>query len=136
MDNARVWIVILGILLPYAARIPLALVRGEAWLAQLWSAPVPAHLFLGLFNAITWGGVLLAARTHRHESAAAFPALFGFSFAAFAYGSLDLTSSSTAAVAVVFIPLWSLPFVLVGAFAGRWWDRRLTREEEQAALVD
>lgn len=62
-----------------------------------------------------------------------FLAVGGFAFPAFAHAFLDLASSSTAAIAIVFIPVLSLPLVVVGWLVGFWFDRRLSREESHAA---
>ncbi len=45
---------------------------------------------------------------------------------ALAYSFRDLAPSSTAAVAFVFIPLYSLPLVFAGWLTGQYYDRKQT----------
>jgi hypothetical protein len=54
-----------------------------------------------------------------------FPAVLGFAVPAYYHEILDLTSSSTASIALLFIPFYSLPFVLTGWLIGLVFDRRV-----------
>lgn len=48
LRNARIIVVVVGVLLPYAARLP----RGAEWLHQYTDVGLGGWLFLGAFNAI------------------------------------------------------------------------------------
>jgi hypothetical protein len=128
MKTARIAIVVFGILLPYFARIPGTLIKGAAWFTSYLGNGLGAIAFFGAFNAVCWASILGASFTYRHPSSVWFPAVLGFAFPAVAHAFLDLSSSSTAAIALVFIPIFSLPFVLVGWLVGLWFDRRLSRK--------
>jgi hypothetical protein len=117
-----------GILLPYLARLPGVVIRGSKWLTQMTDSGVEGFVFIGLFNAALWGSVLAATASYRHLRPYVVPLILGFSLPLYAYAHIDLASSSTAALAFVFIPLESLPLVFIGFYVGRWYDRRLSRE--------
>ena len=133
MKTARILIVVVGILLPYLARIPGTFTRGADWFTSYLGDGIGAVIFFGAFNAICWGSILGASFSYRHSSSIWFPAVFGFAFPAVAHAFMDLSSSSTAAVALVFIPIYSLPLILVGWLAGLWYDRRLSRKVDHVA---
>lgn len=131
MKAARISVVVIGILLPYLARIPGAILYGPEWLTSYFGDPghrLFATLFFGAFNAIAWGSVLLTTMTYRSPHATWFPAMFGFGFLALVHGIYDLTSDAQAAIGLIFIPIYSLPFVLVGWLLGLgldwFWQRR------------
>ncbi len=124
MGKVRWLVAAIGILLPYLARIPGAFLKGPRWITDLLGAGPEAVLFLSAFHAICWGAILLAVCSFRRPTSAWFPAIFGFAVPAVAYASLDLRSSSTAAVAMVFVPIYSLPLLLLGWLIGRYFDRR------------
>ena len=121
MKRARIIVAVIGIVLPYLVRIP----RGKAWLAQYLDAGLFGFVLLEAFNAIAWGSVLLLSFRYRHPTALAFPAASTFGFLGFAHYVLDLASSSTASVALVFIPVYALAFVFVGGVIGLYIDMRL-----------
>lgn len=127
MVRARVVVIIFGLLLPYLARIPGVFFHGQQWFLSFLGSGVGAFVFLGVFNALCWGSVLVSTLSYRHPRSTLFPVVFGFSLPAVAYGSLDLLSSSTAAIALIFIPIYALPLVLIGWWAGWMYDRKLTR---------
>ena len=121
--RARIAIVLIGILLPYAARLP----GGIAWLQQYTDAGLNGFLFLSAFNAIAWGAILAISFLYRHALPMAVPALLGFGFLAWAHYTLDLASDAQAAVGLVFIPIYALLPIVVGGVAGYIADRRLRR---------
>ncbi len=121
--NARLAIVLIGILLPYAARLP----GGIAWLQQYTDAGLNGFLFLSAFNAIAWGALLAISFLYRHALSMAVPAVLGFGFLAWAHCTLDLNSDAQAAVGLVFIPIYALLPIVVGGVAGYLLDRRLQR---------
>jgi hypothetical protein len=133
MKTARILIVVIGILLPYLARLPGTFVNGIDWFTSYFGTGIGAVIFFEVFNAICWGSILGTSFSYRHSCSVWFPAGFGFAFLAVSHAFLDLASSSTAAIALVFIPIYSLPFVLIGWLVGLWFDRRLSRKESYVA---
>jgi hypothetical protein len=121
---ARLLIVIVGVLLPFAARIPGAFVYGPDWLTSYLSGGLSAVLFISAFNCVCWVAILLATSKYKHVGSVWFPATAGFLLPLAAHASLDLSSDSTAAIALIFIPFASLPLVLIGWLLGLWFDRR------------
>jgi len=124
MIKTRVAIVVVGVLLPYAARLPGVLTRGPEWLWSYFGEGLGAVLLFGAFNAICWGAILAASYTYSNPHAVWFPAIPGFVFLAFMHVSLDLSADAQAAIALLLIPMFSLPLVFVGWMAGKWFDRR------------
>lgn len=133
MKTARIWIVVVGIFLPYLVRLPGTFIRGADWFTSYLGDGIGAVLFFGAFNAINWGSMLGASFSYRHSSSVWFLAGCGFAFPAVAHAFLDLASSSTAAIALLFIPILSLPLVVIGWLAGFLFDRRLSRKASHAA---
>jgi hypothetical protein len=116
-----------GIVLPYLARIPGMFAKGPEWLTALFFDGLRAVVFFLLLNTICRGSIALPAGTYQDPRWAWFPVVPGFAFLALAYGSLDLTHSSTAVIALVFIPLYSLPFAFTGWLAGLYFDQKYRR---------
>jgi hypothetical protein len=125
MRKARLIVMLVGILLPYAARLP----RGLQWLGQYTGESIGAWLFLGAFNAIAWGAIIAASFLYKRPSSLWAPALLGFGFLAFAHYSLDLAADAQAAVALVFIPIYALVPIALGAVIGFFVDRTMRRQE-------
>ena len=123
MRNARLLVIAIGILLPYLARVPGIFVKGTGWLTSYLEGGLGALVFIAGLQAICWGSILAASLSYRHPASLWFPAVLGFGFVALAHGFLDLSSTSTAAVALVAIPFASLPLVFVGWLLGLWYDR-------------
>lgn len=133
MKTARILVIVIGVLLPYLSRIPGTFIKGAAWFTSYLGSGIGAIIFFGVFNAICWGSILGASFSYRHPSSVCFPAILGFAALAAMHAFLDLASSSTAAIALVFIPIYSLPLVLIGWLIGLWFDRRLSRRESHVA---
>lgn len=120
MRMTRVIIALVGIFLPYAARLP----RGLAWLAQYTDVGLGGYLLFGAFNAIAWGAILAASLLYRHPASVLFPALCGFGFLTWAHASLDLAADAQAAIALAFIPIYALLPIAIGTAIGYLVDRR------------
>jgi hypothetical protein len=101
----RLTIAAFGILLPYLARLPGAALKGTSWLTQITGGGIGGILFVGVFNAALWGSILAATNSYRHFRSYAVPTVLGFALPVYGYANVDLASSSTAALALVFIPL-------------------------------
>jgi hypothetical protein len=125
MNSARVAVVAVGILLPYAARLPGTLTRGPDWLWSYFGGGLGATLFFAGLNAICWGSVLAASFSYRNPRSVWFPAVLGFSLPFYLHASVDLSSDPQAAIALVLIPLLSLPLIFVGWLVGRWFDGKM-----------
>lgn len=136
MTLARWLIVLVGILLPYAARIPGIYSHGLSWLTSYvggWQAVV----FFGSFNAICWVSILIATIPYRDVRSVWFPSLLGFGALAVGHAVIDLSADAQAAIGLIFIPIYSLPFVFVGGLIGLAFDRCVFRETAaEAARTD
>lgn len=119
MRKARLLVMLVGILLPYAARLP----RGIGWLQQYTDNGIGAGLFLGAFNTIAWGAIIAVSFLYKRPSSLWAPVLLGFGFLAFAHYSLDLAADAQAAIALVFIPIYALVPIAIGAIVGYFMDR-------------
>ena len=120
MRMTRIIVIALGLMLPYAARLP----RGIEWLQQYTSTGLLGWLFFGAFNAIAWGAILAVSFLYRRPASLLPPCLLGFGFLTWAHYSLDLASDAQAAVALIFIPILALAPILIGAVIGYFLDRR------------
>lgn len=124
MRTARILVVLVGILLPYAARIPGTFTHGSGWLTSYWGFGPGAVLFLSAFNAICWASILAATFSYRSPRSVWFPPVLGFGLPTFAHANLDLNADAQAAIALVFIPIYALPLVFAGCLLGLWFDRK------------
>jgi hypothetical protein len=61
MRRARLAIALLGVLLPYLARVPGSLMGRSQWLNSYLAAGVQGFLFMGFFNAFVWAAFLDSA---------------------------------------------------------------------------
>jgi hypothetical protein len=123
VNATRIAIVLVGISLPYLARLP----RGSSWLAQYLHLGLGAQLFLGAFNAIAWGAVLILSLKLRRPALSLIPLALGSGYLGYAHYNLDLASDAQAAVALVFIPIYALVPILVGGTVAYFLDSRRPR---------
>ncbi|MFO3706717.1 hypothetical protein ACI6Q5_17475 [Xanthomonas codiaei] len=123
LGNARVLLVLIGLVLPYAARLP----GGMDWLGQYTDTGVGGWLLLGGFNAIAWGALLGISFLYRRPIALLVPCLIGFGALAWAHASLDLRADAQSALALIFIPIYALLPIAIGGVLGYLLDRRLRR---------
>ena len=121
MTRARWLVVLVGIALPYLARLP----GGVDWLRQYTDAGLDGALLLGGFNAIAWGAVLGISFAYRHAASVLAPAVAGFGALAWAHATLDLASDAQAPIALVFLPVYALLPIAIGGVVGYAIDRRL-----------
>jgi hypothetical protein len=112
-----------GILVPYLSRIPGVFFKSSTWLTSFLSVGIGGTLFLQTFNAVCWGAIVCAIGTYKNARSVFFPILAGFPLLVFWYAYLDLASSSTAALALIFIPIETLPPIFVGWLIGKYFDR-------------
>lgn len=120
MTAARIAIVVVGVLLPYAARIP----WGVDWVGQYTSGGFGGFLLLQSFNAIAWGSLLALTTAIRRPVWLLIPCLAGFCFLAWAHAALDLAADAQAAIALVFIPIYALAPIGIGGLVAAAFGRR------------
>lgn len=123
MQVIRIAIVVLGILLPYLARLP----GGSSWLHQYTDVGIGAYLFLGVFNAIAWGAILFCTYLYKRKLPIIFPVLFGFVPLVWVHSIYDLSADAQSAVGLVFIPIYALVPIAVGGAIGYLIDRYLMK---------
>ncbi len=114
LKHARILIIAIGILLPYLSRLP----GGSAWLSQYLDTDVGGFLFLAAFNAIAWGSLLAISFIYRFLLSLLVPCLTGFGFLAWSHYTLDLSSDAQASLALMFIPIFTLLPIAIGAVVG------------------
>jgi hypothetical protein len=126
LARIRLWVVLVGVLLPYLARLP----RGTDWLLQYFPAQgtLAAVLLMAGFNAVAWGAVLLLGQFYRHSVSWLFPALPGFAYLAVGHYSLDLTSNPNAPISLVMLPFFALVPIVLGWLVGYGFDRWRIRD--------
>lgn len=127
LRRARWTIAIAGILAPYLARIPGTLIHGPGWLTSYFGDTFWAPLFFGVFNAVCWVPAVLATRSYRHAASVWFPAVGALGSSMALHAAVDLAADAQAAIALIVIPFYTLPFTLVGWWLGRLYDRRRAR---------
>lgn len=125
MRKARLIIVVVGIVLPYLARVP----RGSEWLGQYVDTGFGGWLFFSALNAIAWGFILALSFKYERPVSLLAPCILGFGFLAWAHGTLDLSANPNAAIALVIIPVYALVLIAVGGIFGYIVDRMLRRKK-------
>lgn len=121
MYKARLAVVLIGILLPYLARLP----GGMDWLDQYTGTGLAGALFLGALNALAWGSLLAISFFYRKPLSLFVAALPAFLFLAWTHYSLDLSSDAQSALGIVMFPVYALLPVLIGGISGYLLDKRL-----------
>ncbi|MET0254656.1 MAG: hypothetical protein ABWZ85_06490 [Luteibacter sp.] len=123
MRNARFMVVLVGVLLPYAVRLP----GGLAWLQQYTDQDLDGWLYFLGFNAIAWGAILAISFLYRRPVSLIAPCLLGFGCLAWAHASLDLRADALAGIAIMFIPIYTLVPIVIGGAVGYFIDRKSRR---------
>ncbi|MEN0106513.1 MAG: hypothetical protein AAGC84_08820 [Pseudomonas sp.] len=123
MHNARLAVLIIGVLLPYLAR----LLKGIDGLLQYTSAGLGGLMLLCGFNAVAWGSVLAISFFYHRPLSLLAPALAGFAYIAWAHYQLDLAADAQSSIGIIFIPIYALLPIVVGGVVGygldRYWRR-------------
>lgn len=120
-------LIIVGALLPFLARLPGCVVKGNVyWLSQYMQGAGEIFL-IEAFNLIPIAAAVVSALLFRRYWLLPVGAGYGFLFVC--YSLLDLASDAQAAVSLLFIPIYSLPFFFVGGIvaAGLWLKDRYSR---------
>lgn len=114
MLKARFAIIIIGIFIPYLARLP----SGLDWLMQYLQGGLPGILLMQFLNAITWGSILAWTTIYKRPLFLLFPAVAGFACAGYWHNMLDLGSDPNAAIGLIIIPFYTLvPIGIAGGVA-------------------
>lgn len=129
LARARWLIAALGVLTPYLARLPGMFFHGPGWLTSYFGDVIWAPLFFGGFNAICWLPAVLATLTYRHARSAWYPAVGALGSSAALHATVDLAADAQAAIVLIVIPFFTLPFTATGWIIGHYADRRRTRLE-------
>jgi hypothetical protein len=117
-DRHFVRAAIVGMALPYAARVPGLPWHGAQWLNS-YLPSVAGVAFIAAFNAIpiaVLGALRLACR--RRVVAFWCAAAAAFLVLALSHATLDLASDAQAGIALIFIPVYAAPAALLGWLVG------------------
>ena len=122
----RILIAVVGILLPYAVRIP----YGAAWVEQYTDAGISGFLFLEAFNAIAWGSLIALTFLIRRPVVLLIPCVRGFGFLGWSHARLDVAADPQAGLGLVIIPVYALVPIAIGGVAGLVRDRLSARSRK------
>ena len=114
----RRWIIaagLLGVALPYLARLPLIHGGDGRLLKQYLDLGIPGNALLQACHAIAVGPLLLLMLLFRRRLLWLLPALAGYGFLARWHARLDLASDAQAAISLIWIPVFALPWIAGGA---------------------
>lgn len=121
--RTRWLLVLLGVLLPYAAQLDngngLQVYTDSGW---------AGNLFLWGMGAVLWLPLLALTWLYRYPASIWWPAVMGLGFAFWLHLSVDFSADAQAGLAVVLIPLISLAPLAVGALIGWGMDVRARRK--------
>ena len=124
LDSAAI-----GVFVPLLARLPGVPLRGFDWFTDYFPGLGGTVLFTSVFNLIPAMALYGVGKASRRAPLAfwfALAALVGFLL--WAHGTMNLRSSSTAALGLMFIPLYAVGAVL-GGWALGWLVHVLTRDD-------
>lgn len=111
-------ILVLGLVLPYLARIPGIPRHGMDWFLSYLPSLV-AVLFFGVFNLIPLAALFLLRIIIPNRSLPFYMAtLLSYGFMFWAHATLDLASDAQAAIALFFIPIYASGLVVAGWVIG------------------
>ena len=116
-----------GLLVPLIARLPGVPAYGWAWFTAYAADLVPT-LFVSGFNLVPAAVLFLLGKASRRAPLAFWFALAGLlAFLLWAHGTVNLRASSTAAIALMFIPIYAVGAVLAGWALG-WLMHAIVRD--------
>lgn len=119
MHQARMSVMLFGIVLPYLACLP----RGTSWLMQYVDTGLGGFLFFSLFNAIAWGSIVALSFLFRRPASLLAAVALGSGYLAWSHYRLDLSADAQAALGLVFIPIHALLPITMGTAIGFAVDR-------------
>lgn len=118
-----------GLMTPFIARLPAIPFRGWEWFADYLSGGLSGFLFFSVFNLIPAATLFAVGKASKRAPLTFFFALAGLAaFLLWAHGTVNLRSSSTAAIALIFIPLYGIGAV-IAAWALGWLAHTVIRNE-------
>lgn len=118
-----------GLATPYIARLPAVPFRGWEWFTDYLSGGLGTFLFSSAFNLIPAAVLFGLGKASKRAPLAFFFALAGLvAFLLWAHGTVNLRSSSTAAIALIFIPIYGIGAV-VAAWAVGWLVHAVVKNE-------
>lgn len=104
----------IGVVAPFVARLPSVPLRGWEWFTD-YLPGIGGILFFSAFNLIPSAVLFGLGKASRRAPLAFWLALAGLvAFLLWAHGTVNLRSSSTAAIALVFIPVYAVGAVVAG----------------------
>ena len=113
LTRARAGIAVVGVCLPYVARMLGAIVHGREWLDVYLDAGLEGLLVIEAFNAIAWGSLFALSYVVRKASPLIVPALIGFGFLGYVHASADLSAGGHAGIILVYTPIFAVPIFVV-----------------------
>lgn len=128
MKLARFLLFPLGFLLPLLVRFP----GGGDWVRQ-YAFGLGGTLFFSAFHAIPLAALFGLTFAYTNCVAWLLSAVAGFGYLGWEHARLDLSVDAQAALALVFIPIYALAPVGLGAVAGFALDRFLTHRKAPPA---
>lgn len=115
-NKAFVFIILSGIILPFIARIPGVFLQGIDYLSQYISSAI----LITVFNVIPF--IIFAVINQfvysRDKEAVIGAGVALFISDLFMHASVDLQSTSTAGIAIIFIPFWLCVAMVIGYVLG------------------
>lgn len=124
---ATTGVVILGLALPFLARVSFANPGDTRWVMQYFKPGVAAILFLEAFNLIPVAAAAASTMLFRRFHLWLIPVAAGYAYVGWWHARLDLASDAQAAIGLVIIPVRSLPYfgggALLAMLSGFCFDR-------------
>lgn len=125
--ETRIAIVLIGVAMPYLARVPGIYYCRPDWLTQYLDTGILGAAVICVSNAFNWGLVLAVTCYFRSARAIAIVAAIGFALPLFGHATLDLRSDALSAIAIPMFPILALPLVGIGWLVGHLVDRKFKR---------
>lgn len=118
----------IGLLVPFVARLPSVPARGWEWFTD-YLPGVGGILFFSAFNLIPAAALLGLGKASKRAPLAFWFALAGaLAFLLWAHGTVNLRSSSTAAIALLFIPIYGVGAIVAGWAVG-WVAHAISKDD-------
>lgn len=124
MQQARTWIILLGILTPYLARLPGTITHGYSWLDSMLGESLLSALIPGLVSVVAWGAAVIGTYVYKYPATAWFPGIMMLASSAWLHASIDFSADSQTWLTVIMVPFLTLPFTATGWIIG-WVAERL-----------
>lgn len=118
----------IGLLVPFVARLPGVPARGWEWFTD-YLPGISGILFFSAFNLIPAAVLLGLGKASKRAPLAFWFALAGaLAFLLWAHGTVNLRSSSTAAIALLFIPIYGVGAIVAGWAVG-WAAHAVSKDD-------